>query len=178
MKARGNGETDGGDLPPPQLDDVDLEILRLLRIDARRSARAIARDVGMSPGAVNERLARLENAGVIRGYHADIDPVALGYRMRAVVSIGLSPGVPTSDTVDFLLQMKEIIGIYLVAGRWDIVLLVQVANQDHLHRTLLGELRRCPGFARSESMLVLERHAPTAQSAIAHAFEAAAADSD
>jgi DNA-binding Lrp family transcriptional regulator len=76
VKVRGNAEADGGNVPPPQLDDVDLEILRLLRVDARRSARAIARDVGMSPGAVNERLTRLENSGVIRGYHADIDPVA------------------------------------------------------------------------------------------------------
>jgi DNA-binding Lrp family transcriptional regulator len=66
VKVRGNAEADGGNVPPPQLDDVDLEILRLLRVDARRSARAIARDVGMSPGAVNERLTRLENFCVIR----------------------------------------------------------------------------------------------------------------
>jgi Lrp/AsnC family leucine-responsive transcriptional regulator len=170
VSAENEGRPD--EAPIPQLDDVDLQILRLLRIDARRSARAVAREVGMSAGAVTERLARLENSGVIRGYHADVDPLALGYRMRAFISIQLRAGIPTSESVNFLLEQKEIIGIYLVTGRWDLVLLVQVPNQEHLHRNLLTTLRTsCPGIERTETMLILERHAPGAQSAIAHTRE-------
>jgi Lrp/AsnC family leucine-responsive transcriptional regulator len=70
--------------------DVDATGRRLLaelQRDARLSLAELGRRVGLSSPAVAERLQRLESAGVIRGYHADIDPVALGYPLSAVVRI-------------------------------------------------------------------------------------------
>jgi DNA-binding Lrp family transcriptional regulator len=156
---------------PSRLDDVDFQILRILRLDARQSARSLAREIGMSPGAVTERLSRLENAGVIRGYHADVDPVALGYRMRVIVSIALKADADQQVVRDYLLEMKEVIAAYFVTGRWDLVVLARVRTQEHLRQAVIEHVRRCPGFKKSETMLVLERHAPGAQSAIAHDLE-------
>ena len=156
---------------PPRLDEVDLQILRLLRLDARRSARALAREIGMSAGAVTERISRLEAAGVIRGYHADVDPVPLGYRMRVIMSIRLRGDADRQAVREYVLQLKEVIAAYFTAGRWDLVLLVRVRSQDHLRTGVLDHVRLCPGFERSETMLVLERHAPSEQSAMAHDLE-------
>jgi DNA-binding Lrp family transcriptional regulator len=172
MRPRQDGpEDDQVDLANLEIDEVDLQIIRLLRSDARRSARAIAREISMSPGAVTERLSRLEESGVIRGYHADVDPEALGYRMRVMIFIQLDVNVPRSDTLDFLVEMKEIIAMYFVTGRWDLVVLGRVRSQEHLDQGVLNRLRQCPGFVRSETTLILERHAPSAPSALARDAE-------
>src|SRR5947209_5171680 len=76
-----------GQPAPPSLDRHDLAILALLARDARMSRRAVAREVGMSAPAVADRIARLERAGVIRGYRADVDRSLLGYALVVYVGV-------------------------------------------------------------------------------------------
>jgi Lrp/AsnC family transcriptional regulator, leucine-responsive regulatory protein len=88
-KARpANGLQDGRWL----LDEVNVRLLRELAADARLTAAELARRVGMSPPAVRERVARLEQAGVIRGYRLDVDPAAVGLPVAAWVRIRPGPG--------------------------------------------------------------------------------------
>ena len=70
-------------LSDPQLDATNSQLIAALQVDARLSLAELGRRVGLTAPAVGERLARLEEAGVIRGYHADVDPLALGLRARA-----------------------------------------------------------------------------------------------
>src|SRR5262249_27523359 len=79
--------TDGAAAEGAGLDVVDLAILELLVRDARASQRRIAREVGMSPPAVAERIGRLERTGVIRGYRAELDRARLGFSMVVYVSV-------------------------------------------------------------------------------------------
>jgi Lrp/AsnC family leucine-responsive transcriptional regulator len=72
---------------PDLLDDVNRRLLAELQADARLRTAELARRVSLSAPAVAERLGRLERAGVIRGYHADVDPAALGYPITAVVRV-------------------------------------------------------------------------------------------
>src|SRR3712207_2763671 len=74
------------------LDEVDRRLLASLTEDARASAAELARRVGMSAPAVRERIARLEEAGVIRGYRLDVAPAALGLPVAAWVRIRPGPG--------------------------------------------------------------------------------------
>jgi Lrp/AsnC family transcriptional regulator, leucine-responsive regulatory protein len=74
------------------LDAVNLQLLEELLADGRIGMAALGRRVGMSAPAVAERVQRLERAGVIAGYHAEIDPAALGFAVAAVVRIRPSPG--------------------------------------------------------------------------------------
>jgi Lrp/AsnC family leucine-responsive transcriptional regulator len=74
------------------LDASNRRILEILSVDARISTSALARQVGMSAPAVRERVIRLEEAGVIRGYRADIDPAALGLPVAAWVRVRPGPG--------------------------------------------------------------------------------------
>lgn len=74
------------------LDETDARILSALDSDARLSMSVLARLVGMSPPSVSERVRRLENAGVIRGFTLDVDTRAIGYQIRAMVRIRPLPG--------------------------------------------------------------------------------------
>ena len=74
------------------LDDVNLRILGELHADGRLGMAELGRRVGLSAPAVTERVQRLERTGAIRGYHADLDPGALGYPISAVVRIRPAPG--------------------------------------------------------------------------------------
>jgi Lrp/AsnC family leucine-responsive transcriptional regulator len=83
-----DGRQDDGSL----LDAVNRRLLDILGADARTSTSELARRVGMSAPAVRERLGRLEQAGVIRGYRADIDPAAVGLPVAAWVRVRPGPG--------------------------------------------------------------------------------------
>jgi len=74
------------------IDDVNLRILGELQADGRVGMAELGRRVGLSAPAVSERVQRLERAGAIRGYHAELDPAALGFPVAAVVRIRPSPG--------------------------------------------------------------------------------------
>ncbi len=76
----------------PVLDDTNVRILAALGADPRASAAELARRVGMSAPAVRERVARLEETGVIRGYRVDIDPSAIGLPVAAWVRVRPGPG--------------------------------------------------------------------------------------
>ena len=74
------------------LDETNLRLLQELRADGRVGMAELGRRIGMSPPAVAERVQRLERAGVITGYRAELDPAALGFPVSAVVRIRPSPG--------------------------------------------------------------------------------------
>ncbi len=138
------------------LDAVDMRLLELLAADARLSARRLGREVGMSPGAISERVARLEREGVIRGYHADVNPSALGFGMEVIIGLQTEQGPSLDETLAHLESVSEIQGVYVVSGQWDLVLHIRVKNQDHLRDLILGSVWHVPSFRHSETLLVLE----------------------
>ena len=85
---RRNGQLAEGSL----IDGVNVRLLAELQQDARLSLAELGRRAGLSAPAVAERLGRLERQGVIRGYHADIDPRALGLPLTAVIRVRPAPG--------------------------------------------------------------------------------------
>src|ERR1700744_5835278 len=76
---------------PLDLDETNLGLLGALQADAGLSCAALGRLVGLSPPAVAERVQRLEQAGVITGYHAELDPRAVGFALSAVIRVRPAP---------------------------------------------------------------------------------------
>lgn len=146
----------GGPEQPRDLDAIDGRLLELLATDARLSARRLGREVGMSPGAISERVARLERENVIRGYHADVNPAALGFGMEVIVGLQTEQGPSINETLSFLESITEVQQIYVVSGQWDLVVHVRVRDQEHLRQTILGSVWNVPAFRHSETLLVLE----------------------
>src|SRR5687767_13081066 len=89
------------------LDEVDRRLLEVLTDDPRLSAAELARRVGMSAPAVRERVARLEQSGVIRGYRLDVDPAALGLPVAAWVRLRPGPG-PLTRIMELADSVPEI----------------------------------------------------------------------
>lgn len=144
------------DPPRPDLDAVDIRLLGLLTKDARLSSRRLGREIGMSPGAVSERVARLERDGVIRGYRADVDPRALGFGMQVIVGLRTEQSPLLEEALDEVAAIPEVERAHVVAGSWDLVLYLHVRDHDHLRSIILNRLWRLSTFRHSETMLVLD----------------------
>jgi Lrp/AsnC family leucine-responsive transcriptional regulator len=97
------------------LDAANRRILEILSVDARISTSELARQVGMSAPAVRERVIRLEEAGVIRGYRADIDPAALGLPVSAWVRVRPGPG-QLPKVADLARRLPQVTECHRITG--------------------------------------------------------------
>jgi len=136
------------------LDETDREILRALQSDARKPFSEIAREIEMSSATVHDRVNHMEEAGVIRGYHADVDPKAAGFGTSAVVGLRVEQG-REQDALDRLADIDGVQEIHLTTGEWDIILRVVAEDTDTLRELMFEEIADVDGFARSQTMVVL-----------------------
>jgi Lrp/AsnC family transcriptional regulator, leucine-responsive regulatory protein len=155
---RGGGDGGGDDV-----DAIDRQLIHTLRHDGRASYAELARLVGLSSSAVHERVAKLESSGVVTGFTALINPVAIGLGVTALV--GIEPGEYGRDDVIAaeLEAIPEVESCYGVAGDEAFVVQVRVPTVDDLHRCI-GRLRGIEGVARTRTTVVLAtrfEHRPT-----------------
>ncbi|MFR9732268.1 Lrp/AsnC family transcriptional regulator, partial [Saccharopolyspora sp. MS10] len=134
---------------------MDRSVLGLLRADARMSVRAIARELNRSPGAVGERVARLESLGVITGYHAEVDLARLGY-MHTLVVVRTDDDRRSDECAEVLSGLEEVHTVWVVTGSWDLVVECYVRDAFHLRELLQGKLRGVEGVTHTEAMIVLD----------------------
>jgi Lrp/AsnC family leucine-responsive transcriptional regulator len=113
------------------LDATNLLLLSELQRDARMSLVELGRRVGLSSPAIAERIKRLESAGVIRGYHADIDPRRLGYTLGVVIRIRPAPRQLT-EVAALARDTPEVIECHRVTGDDCYVMTAYVRDVDHL----------------------------------------------
>jgi len=110
-----------------QIDDKSWRLLAALQADGRASLKDLAAAVGLSVPATLERLRRLQEAGVVRGVHADVDPARVGYGVRAVV--GIHAGQPGKQALlDALRASPQVLECHHVSG--DDSYLLQVVARD------------------------------------------------
>jgi Lrp/AsnC family leucine-responsive transcriptional regulator len=121
------------------LDEVNVRLLDALRDDPRLSMSALARQVGMSAPAVTERVARLERAGVIRGYRLDIDPAAAGLPVAAWVRVRPAPGQLPKLT-DLAAKTDAVVECHRITGEDCFLMKVHVPTIDSLGAVLDGFL--------------------------------------
>jgi Lrp/AsnC family transcriptional regulator, leucine-responsive regulatory protein len=117
------------------LDAVNLRLLKELTQDGRIGLAELGRRVGMSAPAVAERVQRLERAGVIRGYRAEIDPAALGFPVSAVVRIRPSPG-QLQRIPEVARETPEVAECYRITGEDCYLLRLHLRAIDDLEDTL------------------------------------------
>jgi Lrp/AsnC family transcriptional regulator, leucine-responsive regulatory protein len=137
------------------VDELDLALLRALAVDARRSQRALARVIGMSPPAVADRLARLERTGVIRGYRADVDWAALGRPVVVYLAVTSGPGTDLSLIIREIRALPEAQQMSVVTGSLDLLVRLRVRDHTHLRELLLTRIFQIPGVQRTETFLSL-----------------------
>ena len=116
-------------------DRRNVELLALLRDDPRLSTSELARRVGMSAPAVRERILRMEEAGIIRGYRLELDPAALGYPVSAYVRVRPTPG-QLPKIAELARSLPQVTECHRVTGEDCFVLKVYLPSIDELDQVL------------------------------------------
>jgi Lrp/AsnC family leucine-responsive transcriptional regulator len=124
----------------PLIDDVACVLLEELQKDARISTAELARRAGLSPSATAERVRRLEDAGVIRGYHAEIDPASLGLGIMAIIRMTCD-GAQYSQFMTYLKSCEQIRECYHVTGGDALMMKVLVGTVEELESLVMKLLR-------------------------------------
>jgi Lrp/AsnC family transcriptional regulator for asnA, asnC and gidA len=136
------------------LDETDREILRILQADARTPFSEVAREIDMSSATVHDRVNRMEEAGIIEGYHAKVDPKAVGLGISAIVGLRVQQG-REEETLERLTKIGGIQEVYLTTGQWDVMLHVYAADADNLRELMFETIAKMDGFDRSQTMVIL-----------------------
>ena len=150
------------------LDRIDRALLRQLQRDARLTQEQLAEQVGLSASAVQRRLRRLEQLGVIRSYAAVLDPAAIGLGLSAVISVRLEKHraenlrSPLDAFRAAVAGWPEVVECLALTGEMDYVLRVQVADMEHYARFVLETLMRHESVADLKSSFVLAQVKPYA----------------
>ena len=138
------------------LDKVDLNILRLMQDNARISNADMARELGMAPSGVLERVKKLEQKGVIQQYTARINPAALQQKMLAFIFMKASDGPGCTDTAEALAKIPEVQEVHHIAGDDCYLVKVRTYDSSTLVRLMRNSFSRIPNILSTRTTIVLE----------------------
>ncbi|MGI9529821.1 MAG: Lrp/AsnC family transcriptional regulator [Acidimicrobiia bacterium] len=142
----------------PVLDRTDRTIIAILQKDGRVSNKALAAEVGIAPSTCSERVQRLRDSGVFRGFHAEVEPAALGIGLQALVVVRLRRHA--EDLVnrfwEHAEEMPEVKAVYHLSGGNDFLCHVVVKDSDHLRRVAVSGFTSLPEVAHIETSLIFE----------------------
>lgn len=132
------------------IDSLDRAIIAELEEDARLSNTELARRVGLTPAPCLRRVQRLERTGVIRGYHARVDPKSggRGFEVIVAIDIAVNDGKTIEDFEAAAAAVPEVTEMRRMLGQPDYYLRVQVADPDAYERLTLDTLARLPAVSR------------------------------
>ena len=141
-----------------ELDRFDDAILRVLAVEGRISATELARRIGLSKSPTQARMKRLEDAGVITGYRANLDPIRMGLAHVAFVEVRLS------DTREAALQafnktvlaIPEVEQCHMIASRFDYLLKVRTSDIQDYRRVLAERISALPHVAGTSTYVAME----------------------
>jgi Lrp/AsnC family leucine-responsive transcriptional regulator len=136
------------------IDDIDKQILSIVQNDGRISNAEIARQVNLAASAVLERIRKLEERGVIKGYSATVDPRAVGFGLTAFVSVRTSDCGDGTD--ELLAQIPEVLEVHDVAGEDSYLLKVRASSPEDLAVLLREKLRSIPTVVTTRTTVVLQ----------------------
>lgn len=140
------------------LDRLDRRLLDLLQNDGRLAMTDLAQRVGLSATACTERVRRLERDGVISGYHARVNPRALGKGLLVFVELKLAAkSAAAFDRVrDLLAVMPEVMECHLISGEFDYLIKARIVEMTDYRRFIGTILDELPGAIESRSYVVME----------------------
>ena len=141
------------------IDGTDEQILTILQSDARISNAEIARQIGLAPSAVLERIRKLEDRGIIRGYRTDIDPRAVEFGLTVFVTVKTSEY--GSDAEEALAKIPEVLEVHDVAGEDCFMLKIRTKDTDALGRLLREKIKTIPSVSGTRTTVVLETYKET-----------------
>jgi DNA-binding Lrp family transcriptional regulator len=142
---------------PGDIDDIDRHIVYEMARDARIANNALAERVGIAPSTCLGRVRSLRERGVIRGYHADVDPAALGRPLQAMIAVRLQSHARSRirGFVAEVAGLPEVLNVFFLAGKDDFLLHVAAASTAAL-REFVETLSSNGDVSYTETSLIFE----------------------
>ncbi|MDQ1736987.1 MAG: hypothetical protein QOH56_3238 [Pseudonocardiales bacterium] len=142
----------------PELDGIDRAILGRLAADARLPNNALAELVGVAASTCLGRVRSLRERGVIRGFHADIDPSAVGRPIQAMIAVRLQSHARSHmrEFAASVSELPEVLNVFFLAGADDFLVHVAAEGTENLRDFVVVNLSGNPDVALTETNLIFE----------------------
>jgi DNA-binding Lrp family transcriptional regulator len=142
----------------PALDRTDRAILAKLQKDARLSNKELAAAVGLAPSSCLVRVQRLQKEGMLRGFHAFVDPGALGIGLQALIGVQLKQHsrAKVKAFTQHLLSLPEVVALYHVTGAFDFQVHVAVRGPEHLRDLALDAFTSRPEVQSLQTAMLFD----------------------
>ncbi|GAB4177673.1 MAG: Lrp/AsnC family transcriptional regulator [Geothermobacteraceae bacterium] len=137
------------------IDDVDFQILNILQKKARIPNAEVARQVGMAPSAVLERIRKLEEKGIIEGYEVRLNPVPFGQGLAAFVQVEIDRKSGNGTLEKQLAEVPGVQEVHQVAGEDGYLLKIRAADPKQLGEVIRDQLLTISGVRSSRTQVVL-----------------------
>jgi Lrp/AsnC family leucine-responsive transcriptional regulator len=137
------------------LDATDRKLLQLLQGDDQASLGELGKAVGLAPSSVKERIKRLGEQGVIRGFHARLDPEAVDLDLLAFMFVSWVDPAAEAPFLKRVSRDPTVLECHHVTGAWNYLLKVRLKNTGQLERFLADVVKSVPGVQRTETLIVL-----------------------
>ena len=135
------------------MDDIDRQLIALLRDDARMPVARLAKKLRVARATVQNRLARLQGDGVVVGFTVRLRPEAEAHRIRAIMSIEIE-GNCGSDVQRILRGMPNVVALHTSNGRWDMMAELRTDTLESFD-SVLNTIRQIDGIASTETSILL-----------------------
>ncbi|MEC4114582.1 Lrp/AsnC family transcriptional regulator [Myroides pelagicus] len=139
-----------------KLDEVDLTILRMMQENARINNSEIARELGMAPSAVLERVKKLEQKEVLLAYHAKVNPNAIDQKMLSFIFIKVDEIIGDEETGKLLAEIPEVLEVHDIAGDDGYMIKVRTSDSLALVSLMRNSLSRIQGVISTRTIIVLQ----------------------
>lgn len=141
-----------------QLDEVDVKILQALQADGRAPLTQLSAQFGIPHGTIRDRIRKMENAGVIEGYRAVINPARIGFVINCIVEFTLDHRVDVGQSIEALLSVPEVTEVHILSGEIDALVRICARDIEHLRTILYDKFNNVPGMMRTQTVMVLSSH--------------------
>lgn len=139
-----------------EIDNLDIQILSILMVDATTPYTEIAKKLIVSGGTIHVRMKKMEELGIIIGSNLMIDPQKIGYDVCAFLGIFLEKGSIYKDAVEKLKKVKEIVELHYCTGAYSMFAKIICRDTNHLREVLNDKVQAIEGIQRTETFISLE----------------------
>ena len=144
------------------LDKIDEKIISILKVNARESVSNISESVNLSIPATSDRIKKLEDFKIIKGYYADIDSRKIGLNLSALITVISESSSNYEKIIKFANQSNEIVECYATTGRGSHILIIETENTESLEK-LLRKIQTWPNVIRTETQIILSNNKTLSQ---------------
>lgn len=139
-----------------EIDDLDRKILSILMRNAKKPYTDIAKELFVSGGTIHVRMKKLEDAGIVKGYHLAVDPSKLGYDISAFLGIYLDKSSLYEDVARDLASIPEVVAAHYTTGLYSIFAKIVCQDTKHLRDVLHDKVQKIKGIQRTETFISLQ----------------------